>query len=142
MLDQSLHGAAGDLGAADGPAVGRRHARHAKEVIVLRGIRRGEDGPRDAVPVLEQGIIGAAGAVIADGPAVGRRCARHTTEVVDLRSANVGRADNGPRGPVPTLDQRLMNVVLVAVVADSPAIGCGHARYAIEDIGRPAVLVG
>ena len=45
--------------------------------------------------------------VVADGPAVRRRPTRHAIEQVGLRSAGVGRADDGPRGPVPTLDQGL-----------------------------------
>src|ERR1043166_7561854 len=114
-LDQSLTEAG--AGEADGPTLRRRHACHAKEIVVLRGagVGRGDNGPGGPVPALDQGLIhaalnGVAGVVPADGPAVGRRHARHGVEVVVLRGVGVGRADDGPRGPVPPLDERLVDV--------------------------------
>src|SRR5438552_19189770 len=93
---------------ADGPAVRGRYARHAIEEVVLEGAGAGraDDRPRGPVPALDQGLRKAA--VVdgeADGPTLGRRHARHAKEVVPLRSAGVGRADDGPRGPVPALDE-------------------------------------
>ena len=62
--------------------------------------------------------------VVADGPAVRRRPARHAIEQVALRSAGVGGGDDGPRGPVPALDQGLIEVAAGVddVVADGPAV--------------------
>jgi hypothetical protein len=49
--------------------------------------------------------------ILADGPAVRLRLARHAIEQVGLRSARVAQADDGPRGPVPALDQGLSSAV-------------------------------
>src|SRR3989442_8236202 len=113
---------------ADGPAVRRRHTRHAIEVVVLEGAGAGgaDDGPRGPVPALDERLRKTA--VVngeADRPTLGRRHARHAKEVVALCSAGVGRTDDGPRGPIPPLDQGLiiatLNGVAGEVVADSPA---------------------
>ncbi len=124
-LDQGLIGAAVVVG-ADGPAIRCRHARHAIEVVGLRGagVGRTDDGPRGSVPALDQGLNDAAVVVVADGPAVRWRRARHAGEEVPIRSVGVGRADDGPRGPVPALDQGPRNGALVGVVADGPALRC------------------
>ncbi len=133
-LDQGLRSEVVGVVVADGPALRRRHARHAIEVVVLRsaGVGRGDDGPRGPVPALDQGLIGAAVVVVADGPALRCRHARHGKEVVVLRGAGVGRGDDGPRGPVPALDQGLNRQDAVVVVADGPALRGRHARHATE----------
>ena len=115
---------------ADGPAVRRRHARHAIEEVMLGGAGAGrvDDGPGGPIPALDQGLRKAAGVDgEADGPTLGRRHARHAKEEVPLRSAGVGRVDDGPRGPVPALDQGLIHAALNGIageiVADGPAVG-------------------
>src|SRR5438105_2985870 len=72
---------------------------------------------------------------VADGPAVQRRHACYAIEDIALSSlcrASVGRADDGPRGPVPALGQGL--VIVANIVAGGPAVRCRHARHADEDV--------
>ena len=94
MLGERLRGLVGEVG-ADGPAIRGRSARHIIEVVVLRGVGRGDDGPRCPVPMLDERVAGLvfddAGVIGADGPAIRRRSARYPTEVVVLRGARVGR---------------------------------------------------
>src|SRR5205823_10139890 len=94
-------------GVADSPAIRRRSTRHITEVVLrAAGVRRGDDGPRCPVPMLDERPPAAdgAGVIVTDSPAIRRRSARHPTEFVALRS--VGRGDDGPRCPVPMLDER------------------------------------
>ncbi len=139
-LYQGLKGGAGvGVDIADGPATGRRRARHAIKEVGLRsaGVGRGDDSPRAPVPAFDQGLsVEAIVAGVARGPAVGRRHARHAVEEVVARGAGVGRGDDGPRVPVPACDHGLKGGGDGAVdgVADGPALGRRHARYAIQKV--------
>src|SRR5436190_17901367 len=75
--------------------------------------------------------------IVADGPAIRRRSARHPAELVVLRGARVGRGDDGPRCPVPVLDERLV-IDADTIAADGPAIRGRSARYPTESaaVGR------
>src|SRR5439155_24129366 len=78
---------------ADGPAVRRRHARHAIEEVMLGGAGAGrvDDGPGGPVPALDESLIKAAGVDReADGPADGRRGARQRGGDVPGGSAGGG----------------------------------------------------
>src|SRR4029077_10212626 len=101
-------------GRADSPAVRGQYARHAKEVAGIRGanVRRADDGPRGSVPALDQRLQGAAIVVVANCPAVRRGRAGNAAKRIAQRGAGVGRTDDGPRGSVPTLDQRLQGAAI------------------------------
>jgi hypothetical protein len=128
----------GQAGMADGPAVGRRRARNAKEDVVLHGpgVGRADDGPRGPVPVLDQSLIGvaggAAGVVIADGPAVGRGRARHASKEICPCGIGVGRGSDAPRRPVPVHDDGLKDGGGRLVVPDGPAVRRRRARHAVQ----------
>src|SRR5207245_11626332 len=131
------------VGPADGPTVGRGHARYGTEGVILRsaGVRGTDDGPRAPVPVLDQRLCDAV-VVVTNGPAVRGRRAGHAPELVVLRNAGVGRGDDGPRAPVPVLDHGLCGAIAVVVVADGPAVGRGCARHAMEVIVLRSAGVG
>src|SRR5438034_996797 len=76
--------------------------------------------------------LGRAG-IVADGPAVRRRCARRAEEIVSLRETSARRIDDGPRGPIPPLDERLINAA-GDVVADRPAVRHRRAGHATEEV--------
>ena len=84
---------------ADSPAIRRRSTRHITEVVLRAGgVRRGDDGPRCPVPMLDERLAAMAGDdIVADSPAIRGRSARHIKEVVVVRCARVGRGDDGPR---------------------------------------------
>ena len=91
--------------------------------------------------MFDEGLRGEKAAlVIADGPTVRRRRARHAIEEVELRGAAIGRCDDGPRGPVPMLDQRMK--FGTGVIADGPAVRRRHAGHAIKEIVLRAAGVG
>src|SRR5207253_666956 len=138
VLDQGLIWVAAASRDADGPAVGRRHARHAYERIAIRdsGVGRRDGGPRGPIPALDQCLVVVA-VVTADGPAVGRRHARHAGEEV-VPGASVWRGDDGPQSPVPALDQRLTAEPPGCLVeTDGPALRRGGASYAVQFSGLP-----
>ena len=147
MLDQRPVDAAKNV-VADGPAVRRRRAGHAVELVGLWevGVGRGDDGPRVPVPLLDQRLPIVVGAVVrevvANSPAVRRRCASHAVELVVLRGADVGRGDDGPRAPVPLLDQRILVAAVVAIGANGRAVRRRGAGYAMELVGLRAAGVG
>ena len=60
--------------------------------------------------------------VVARSPALRRRRVCYSEELADLRSARVRRADNRPQGPVPLLDECLIEKAAVCVVPHGRAI--------------------
>src|SRR5882762_1565968 len=82
--------------------------------------------------------------VVADGTTVRRRPTLHAIEQVGLRSVGVRRADDFPRGPVPALDQGLIEVAagVYDVVTGGPAVRRRPARYTIEQVGLRSTGVG
>ena len=114
----------------DSPAIRRRGARHPAEAVALRGagVRRGDNGPRCPVPVLDERLVIEAITIGADGPAIRRRSARHPAE-----ASGVGRGDDGPCCPVPMLDER---------AADGPAIRRRSARHIREEVVLRSARVG
>ena len=84
------------------------------------GAWRVDDRPGDSIPALDECLIGAARVVAAHGPALRGRYTRHAVEKVVSCGAGIGRIDDGPRGPVPALDECLSGAGVV--VADRPAL--------------------
>src|SRR5205814_8822740 len=89
---------------------------------------RGDDGPRCAVPMLDE---------VAGGPAIRRRSTRHITEA----GAGVRRDDDGPPCAVPMFDERMWDGVVEdaagVVLADGPAVrrrSAGYPREAVEPL--------
>src|SRR2546428_641883 len=78
--------------------------------------------------------------VATDGPAVRRRHAGYAIEEVGQHSAGVGRADDGPRGPIPVLGERL--TFAADGVADGPAVRRGRARHGLEVVALGGAWVG
>ena len=115
----------------------------AVELVVHRGavVGRGDDGPRGPVPFLDECPEIVAVGVVARGPAIRRRRAGHAVEEVVLLDAGVGRANDGPRTPVPLLDQRLP-VIAAETDANGPALRRRCAGHAVEDIRQVAASVG
>ena len=113
-------------------------------MVALRGagVRRGNNCPGAAVPMLDESLITAV-VVEADGPAVRCRTTRHAMEFVVLVGAGVGRGNNCPGGSVPMLDHCLVDASTGRriVVADRPAVrprSAGHASQeaATAGVGR------
>src|SRR5581483_6290333 len=123
---------------ADGPAIRRRQTLDIVEGIPrLACVGRADDGPRGPIPALDQGLDDEWAVWIpetADRPAIRVRRALDAIKVVVMSRARVGRADDGPRGPIPMLDQGLVEAVVVRVVTDCPAIRLREARQAIEKV--------
>src|SRR5262249_37374118 len=88
---------------------------------------------------VEGGVVfGGAGEVVADGPAIRRRSARYSKKVVEVPGAGVRRGNDGPRCPVPMLDQRLAEGIL----AGGPAIRRRSARHIKELVVLGGARVG
>jgi hypothetical protein len=79
---------------------------------------------------------------VAEGPAVRRRSARHATQAVGVRSADVWRGDDGPRGPIPALDEGLRRAVLDVSSFAAPVCAKEDRSTRQRDIARtPDALV-
>ena len=107
-LDQGLGEAASEVVAADGLARGRSDTRHGGEVVARPRVPARHDGPRAAVPGLDQGPVGTkVGKPTVRGPdghARTRRDARHALELV-VPLSSVGAGQDRPSRAVPGLDQ-------------------------------------
>jgi hypothetical protein len=71
---------------------------------------------------------------VPDRPAIRRRRARHPRENVVASGSDVGRRNEGPRGPVPVLDEGLDSLIVGVIASDGPAVGLGDARHAVEKV--------
>src|SRR5258708_13736328 len=86
------------------------------------GGRRRDDGPRGAVPVLDQRLEDPLPALlVADDPHVRRRERRRPEEHVAHR-AGLGVVGDGPAMAVPGLDEGAVLVVAVPVLSDAPGL--------------------
>ena len=144
LLDEGLIGAGPENG-PDGRTGRDGGARDPLQPVLYCSARvgAGHDGPRGPVPLLDEVLRRRCGTFVgAYGSARGGGGARDAVEVVDLSRAGVRTRHDGPRCPVPLLDERLIGAAIRVVGADGRAHGVRGARDPGEEVVLGAAQVG